>query len=168
LSGGVAVKPAHDSARPFEVVAGNTRVTALGTQFSVLRLSQDTEVVLVEGKVRVSADGGGSRELNAPGEFTRVTAEGIVTDPRQKFVERPELPLTPFQSATLSDVAAAFNRHNATLQIEVKGDRGTHYDLRLQLDNPEEWLAELGRMSDAFRIERRVDVITIVTITVLG
>ncbi|MEH6570947.1 MAG: FecR domain-containing protein [Halioglobus sp.] len=44
----------HDSKRPFVVVAGNSKVIALGTRFSVLRMgSQDIEVTVLDGRVAV-------------------------------------------------------------------------------------------------------------------
>ncbi len=45
-----------DPSRPFEVTAGNTRITALGTRFDVRRRGSEVRVVLVQGEVRVEAD----------------------------------------------------------------------------------------------------------------
>ncbi len=46
---------AHDTRRPFVVVAGDTRVRAVGTRFSVRRDPADVQVVLVQGVVTVSS-----------------------------------------------------------------------------------------------------------------
>jgi len=49
---------AHDTTRPFTVVAGDVAVTATGTRFDVSRVGQQTLVTLVEGHVSVrGADG---------------------------------------------------------------------------------------------------------------
>lgn len=47
----------QDPARPFVVIAGQARVTALGTQFDVRREAGSARVVLVEGRVRVEDQG---------------------------------------------------------------------------------------------------------------
>ncbi|MBU1384658.1 MAG: FecR family protein [Alphaproteobacteria bacterium] len=47
---------AHDADRPFVVVAGDTRVVALGTVFTVRRTRDDVVVTLIKGKVAVSHD----------------------------------------------------------------------------------------------------------------
>jgi len=44
---------AHDPSRPFVVEAGNKRVIAVGTQFSVRREGDDIEVTVTEGTVRM-------------------------------------------------------------------------------------------------------------------
>jgi transmembrane sensor len=48
---------AHDPARPFVVVAGDTEVRAIGTRFDVRRDRGAVQVVLAEGKVAVSEQG---------------------------------------------------------------------------------------------------------------
>lgn len=45
---------AHDADRPFVVVAGDTRVQAIGTVFIVRRTADDVIVTLIKGKVAVS------------------------------------------------------------------------------------------------------------------
>lgn len=51
---------AHDRSRPFEVRAGNSRVTVLGTAFSVRRGDRGAEVEVERGKVAVSRSRRGS------------------------------------------------------------------------------------------------------------
>ncbi len=53
--------------RPFVVVAGQTEVIAIGTKFSVFRRPQNTQVIVVEGRVAVEAD----RPGNAAGAAGR-------------------------------------------------------------------------------------------------
>ena len=45
---------AHDRSRPFVVYAGNKRVMAVGTKFSVRRDSDDVQVVVTEGSVSLA------------------------------------------------------------------------------------------------------------------
>jgi len=45
---------AHDADRPFVVVAGDTRVMAIGTVFTVRRTRDDVVVTLIKGRVAVS------------------------------------------------------------------------------------------------------------------
>ena len=55
LRGRAFFSVAHDAGRPFVVVAGDTRVRAIGTRFSVRRDPTDVQVVLVQGVVTVSS-----------------------------------------------------------------------------------------------------------------
>lgn len=48
---------AHDASRPFVVVAGDTRVQAIGTIFTVRRTRDDVVVTLIKGRVAVSHGG---------------------------------------------------------------------------------------------------------------
>lgn len=48
---------AHDADRPFVVIAGDTRIVALGTVFTVRRTRDDVVVTLIKGRVAVSHQG---------------------------------------------------------------------------------------------------------------
>lgn len=73
---------AHDAERPFVVVAGDTKVMAIGTVFTVRRTAEDVVVTLIKGRVAVSHDKASSRgEPNAvvmlrPGEKLTEPATG--------------------------------------------------------------------------------------------
>lgn len=73
---------AHDAERPFVVVAGDTRVVAIGTVFTVRRSRDDVVVTLIKGKVAVSHDrrrAGGATEaplLLRPGETLTEPRDG--------------------------------------------------------------------------------------------
>ena len=56
LEGQVLFHVAHDTARPFIVHSGDASVRAVGTQFDVDRLSGETVVTVVEGRVAVLPD----------------------------------------------------------------------------------------------------------------
>ncbi|WP_394778648.1 FecR family protein [Undibacterium sp.] len=53
-SGEAYFEVAHDASRPFVVEAGDSRVTVLGTKFSVRREAGQVKVVVVDGRVQVS------------------------------------------------------------------------------------------------------------------
>lgn len=73
---------AHDPERPFVVVAGDTRITAIGTVFTVRRTRDDVVVTLIKGKVAVSqarprADGSeAALVMLRPGEKLTEPANG--------------------------------------------------------------------------------------------
>jgi transmembrane sensor len=48
---------AHDKARPFRVMAGDSTVTVLGTAFSVRMTDEGTDVAVQRGRVAVTSDG---------------------------------------------------------------------------------------------------------------
>jgi len=56
LRGQALFRVAKDRTRPFEVLSGQTRVLATGTQFDVYRRTSGTTVTVLEGSVAVSRD----------------------------------------------------------------------------------------------------------------
>lgn len=105
--------------RPFIVRAGDMRIQALGTKFSVRHDGTDTTVVVTAGRVRVSRDGnkdaaaqdlfpGEQLQLNprAPeaAQIVRVDAERI-TSWSSGAIE--------FEDATLSEVVSEVNRYTS-------------------------------------------------------
>ena len=56
---------AHDADRPFVVIAGDTRVEALGTVFIVRRTPEEVVVTLIQGEVAVTRDDGETSEASA-------------------------------------------------------------------------------------------------------
>lgn len=70
---------AKDPSRPFQVQAGLTRVTALGTRFDVRLSGQGAQVVLVEGRVAVEeSSSAGRRWTLAPGQRVNTDAPAPV------------------------------------------------------------------------------------------
>jgi transmembrane sensor len=69
---------AHDAERPFAVLAGGGRVTAIGTRFQVERNSAEVVVTLAEGIVTVSGEPSGARrtERMVPGDELSLDAVG--------------------------------------------------------------------------------------------
>ena len=62
LAGQALFRVAKDATRPFVVIAGGTRVRAVGTTFDVYRKSTGTVVTVVEGKVLVERQGSPAAE----------------------------------------------------------------------------------------------------------
>jgi transmembrane sensor len=74
---------APDKSRPFTVLAGTARVTALGTQFQVSREAEGVRVVLTEGSVAVA-----DAELPSWGETLRPGEELNVSGSAETRVKR--------------------------------------------------------------------------------
>lgn len=113
----------HDASRPFVVVAGDTRVTALGTRFDVRREAGSARVVLVDGRVRIQ-DPARSRPdvILTPGE--RLDAAPMAL-PMKTDVARAVSWTTGrivFQNTPLGEAAAEVNRYTRspiTLQTQL-------------------------------------------------
>lgn len=103
----------HDAAHPFVVIAGNHRITDLGTKFLVRRDAGRLEVALLEGSVRFAS--AKKSALLTPGD--EIVAEKNISLTRKTAQELSnELGwrrgVLIFQHATLADAAAEFNRYN--------------------------------------------------------
>ena len=176
-SGEAVFEVASDVERPFIVVSGTTRVTAVGTKFAVGRRSGETTVTLIEGRVVVAgplrvADGTtdapalpptrtGDRATVAltPGQQLTVKESGIATvamlDARQVAPWRHRRLV--FDSERLADVAAAFNRFNQPpITIEGEALRELRISGVFAANDPESLLAFL-RTNDGIEIERNAD-----------
>lgn len=118
----------HDASRPFTVLAGNRRITDLGTKFSVRRDGDKVTVVVKEGRVRVdSLD-------SAPTPIAPVYAGGgnvvLAKADEMLVAAKSEKDLSDdlswrdgtlvFNQKTLADAAEEFNRYNRK-RIVVSG-----------------------------------------------
>ncbi|MBL8268477.1 FecR family protein [Steroidobacter sp.] len=108
---------AKDSTRPFVVVAGDRRVVAVGTQFSVRREAGDVRVVVAEGRVRVEEGSGStasSYQLGA-GDVARAGSAG--TEVHGAPLSEVEEVLSwrsgylVFRDVTIAEAVAEFNRY---------------------------------------------------------
>ena len=104
---------AHDSHRPFVVVAGTGKVTVTGTRFDVRRDAQQTRVVVEQGRVKVQGRDSEWVSLTA-GLATRIDAQGRVA--RAQAVDAQALTAwrsgkLVFNDASLSEVAAEVSRY---------------------------------------------------------
>jgi transmembrane sensor len=104
-----------DAARPFVVQAGNKRITAVGTKFSVRRDGDDVQVFVTEGVVRLEDAGSEPSRLSA-GAVAHAVNEGITVE--NKAVPDVEEFLSwrsgyvVFKETALADAVAEFNRYN--------------------------------------------------------
>ena len=109
----------HDAAHPFVVMAGDHRVTDLGTKFIVRRDPGKMEVAVVEGRVtfdRPEAPARSQVALLMPGDVATATAKGMrVTRASQKELSNDlawRRGLLVFDKTTLAEAARQFNRYN--------------------------------------------------------
>ncbi len=108
----------HDAAHPFEVMAGNHKVTDLGTAFFVKRHAANTEVALVEGLARFDDTAAGdSRSLTlTPGDVVIANAKTVSLSHRKPAALTAELSwrrgVLIFEQMTLSAIADELNRYN--------------------------------------------------------
>ncbi len=110
---------AKDSTRPFIVGAGNKRVIAVGTKFSVRRDASDIQVVVTEGKVRVETEDHKSSAFAEPlaaGTIARASDAGVLLQTKQLGEAEEHLSwrqgVLVFRQMTLADASAEFNRYN--------------------------------------------------------
>jgi transmembrane sensor len=107
---------AHDPAHPFVVEAGDSRITVLGTKFSVRRDGAKLAVAVVEGRVQVDT-GAGSRPAILTRNVTAVAAQdqlqlaGKTPAEIAQALSWREGKLV-FDQVTLAGAAAEFNRYN--------------------------------------------------------
>jgi transmembrane sensor len=110
---------AHDSSRPFVVLAGTRRVTVLGTKFSVRRDGNEIQVKVKEG--RVVLDEPSAAPPSAPavvigGDIAIARASQTLVAERSAGDLERELSWRQgrlsFDNSTLSDAAREFNRYN--------------------------------------------------------
>jgi len=116
----------HDAARPFTVLAGNRRITDLGTKFSVFRNGEDVRVVVQEGQVRVELIGqpAAAAMVAQAGHEVISTGGGALMAPKADQEIADELGwrrgMLNFNQQTLAEAAEQFNRYNSR-HIEVEG-----------------------------------------------
>jgi transmembrane sensor len=120
-------KVVHDASRPFVVLAGNHRITDIGTKFVVRREPDQLQVTLVEGSAEIDSPNqpGGQRAILKPGDVAIATATAMsVVKTTQENIAR-ELSwrkgVLVFDRTTLADAAAELNRYNGR-KILVAGD----------------------------------------------
>jgi transmembrane sensor len=133
--GEVFFEVAHDATRPFVVRAGDKRVVAVGTKFSVRRDGDEVWVVVTEGKVRMenraapsgtasaqlptSSSGSASPEVVflPAGSVAHAADAGVLV--KEETTAEAEAALSWRQGyvvlhdTPIADAAAEFNRYNA-------------------------------------------------------
>ncbi len=123
IRGEAHFRVAHDAGRPFDVVAGGTRVRAVGTAFSVrLRDREHAEVLVTEGRVAIMPLDLTPQEISAPmptlaaGELAvvepeHVNVQSVQTDSIVRRLAWTEGKLV-FNEETLAAAVAEINRYN--------------------------------------------------------
>ena len=123
LRGQALFEVAHNKRRPFQVYAGDRRITAVGTVFDVRLDREKVKVALVEGVVRVTRLPGdpARRESDAPvqqvvmsaGEVLEATPVSPVTVAAAGAVQATSwrAGVVVFEAAPLSDAVAEVNRY---------------------------------------------------------
>lgn len=152
---------AKDPLRPFVVEAGDQRVVAVGTKFSVLReAGKELRVVVTEGKVRVEQLQTALTPVQiAAGSVARAGAAGVVvTEHSLPEVEQAMSWRSGYivlRETALADVVAEFNRYNERqLKIEDPALAGLRIGGNLRLTNLDAFVRVLEQ---GFPIQAEVD-----------
>lgn len=113
---------AKDATRPFVVIAGNKRIVAVGTQFSVRTTDDGVRVAVTEGLVRVEEGTSGAHRTltHLPAGYVATLAQAAdkPVEVRQQPLEAVERSLAwrsgfiTLRSTPLRDAIAEFNRYN--------------------------------------------------------
>lgn len=112
---------AHDPSHPFVVQAGQSIVTALGTEFAVAKSVQGVEVSVLEGRVRAGSVR--AREAIHPsvvltagqaGRLVPGNREWIRGDADSGRIKAWQAARLQFQNETLEAVVTEFNRYSTT------------------------------------------------------
>ena len=110
----------HDATHPFSVIAGNHRVSDLGTEFSVRRSADGVEVALLSGRAALSNEGAQSATLT-PGDDAVVTADtlSVIRKTPQQLADELSWRrgVLVFRQTRLIEVVRQLNRYNATKLI---------------------------------------------------
>ena len=166
--GEATFKVAPDPARPFRVRTPGAVVEAVGTRFNVYaRPDGTTTVAVLEGKVKVTSDHGGSA-LPVPlaaGEEAQVRANGHIereahTDVAEAVAWQQRKLI--FKRTPLEEMAAEFNRYNKTTRIRLEGIKpeAFHFSGAFNADDPQS-LATLLTHEPDLLVERSGDEIVI-------
>ncbi|MBL8266805.1 FecR family protein [Steroidobacter sp.] len=116
---------AKDAKRPFVVFAGDKRVIAVGTSFSVRRgmgnAGDDIEVVVTEGVVKIVSAGAPDSKQSAAqslpaGSIARTSGTELIVQHKETREAEQELSwrsgMLVLKNVTLAAAAAEFNRYN--------------------------------------------------------
>ncbi len=134
----------HDASHPFVVIAGNRKITDVGTKFTVRKDNDSVDVAIIEGSVKVEALNGAADNAMVYGKAGEVVVarkeNALVTGTSPQKIEnatswrRGQL---VFNQETLADIAQEFNRYNQKQMVVV----GLARDLRMggtfRATNPE-------------------------------
>lgn len=122
LQGEALFTVAHDETRPFTVQVGAVVIQAIGTQFNVYRRPEGTRIAVLEGRVKVTA--GSAVEIFNAGEEAQVSPQSIAkrASPDVDSATAWRARRLVFKEETIANIAAEFNRYNASYPIRIEGD----------------------------------------------
>ncbi len=107
----------HDSAHPFTVVAGDGRITDLGTKFSVRREADHLEVALYEGRASIAEPGAHTATLT-PGDVAVASSTSFSVTHKAELNAATALSwrrgVLVFNDTPLAEAARELNRYNST------------------------------------------------------
>lgn len=153
VQGEALFEVAKDPKKPFVVEAGNVRVRAVGTAFSVRRKASGAEVLVTEGVVEVWNGGAAPRRLSAgSGAFVPEAKEEITVSaqgediPRKLAWREGKIIL---QNQTLEAAVEEFNRYNRIkISIEDPAIRNERLVGQYRLDQPEDFADTVRELMD--------------------
>ena len=157
----------HDPAHPFIVLAGEHRITDLGTKFFVRRDPSRLEVALLEGRIRFGENSDRSQSQTLmPGQVATATSSTMfVTRESARQLAR-ELSwrrgMLVFEKTPLADAASEINRYNRgeKLVIADPAAAGITIDGAFPADDPRVFL-EAAQTLFGLKVARRGDQIVI-------
>ena len=122
----------HDAQRPFVVMAGNARVTDLGTKFTVRREEKRLNVSLIEGRAELDNGEQGDNARSAvlkPGDVAVATRDTLAVTRKHDEVLKDALGwrrgVLVFEDTELAAAAQEFNRYNRK-KVVVADSRAAH------------------------------------------
>jgi transmembrane sensor len=151
---------AKDPQRPFIVYAGDKRVIAVGTKFSVRREDEDIRVVVTEGRVNLAvadmpATPDGADAPDAPtfldaGAVARTARSGLLVQPGSASEAEKLLSwrrgYVSFDNVPLAEAVAEFNRYNTRkIHIEDPAIAAIRVGGNFRADNTDAFLDLLER-----------------------
>jgi transmembrane sensor len=155
---------AKDAARPFLVRAGDARIRAVGTAFSVRRLPGQIELLVTEGLVEAWIDGAdGHSAMVGAGSKIALRADAPLRPVRaEQEIERSlawRNGQISLDGETLAAAAAEFNRYNRrALIIEDPALARRQFVGLFRIDDPKSFAAAVAAASGA-RLEESADAI---------
>lgn len=153
VQGEALFEVAKDPKKPFVVEAGNVRVRAVGTAFSVRRKASGAEVLVTEGVVEVWNQGAAPRRLSAghgafvPDAKQEITVSAQPEEITRKLAWREGKII--LQNQTLEAAVEEFNRYNRIkIFIEDPAIRDERLVGQYRLDQPEDFADTVRELMD--------------------
>ena len=163
----------RDPGRPFIVDAGDKRIVAVGTKFSVRRDEGDVEVIVTEGKVRLerpagqlatAADANTVQEtLLAAGAIARISKAAVLVENKTPHDAEEALSwrtgFLTFDTTRLEDAVTEFNRYTPhKIRIESPEVAELHISGKFRSNNA---AAFIRMLHEGFGIQARESADTV-------